>query len=745
MQAFADNTKTTASPAAHLQQGKNDVAAKEHEVLQPFLFFQPKLTVGSVDDPLEKEADTMADKVMRMQMPEPISFSSAKHTVSRKCAECEKEEKLQRKESSNDSTSVAPPIVHEVINSSGGKSLDADTRSFMEPRFNYDFSNVKIHDNDLAAKSASSINALAYTSGNNVVFNSGQYNTNSDSGKRLLAHELTHVVQQGNSVNLKVQRFTQTRTISEPGKNITVERIVIPGECKIIPESRVNSDYGVTAEKSFFSYSNCRGGKSIETAGELNYGEFITNAGNFVSSLLNNTSGTPFNTLLNQTVGSSTLRGNLSFVLRINTFRMELNSQGAASPSGNTEGTVSGLIRYTNGKFGIELQGDTTAIKDALQTGRVSNLKFNTDLGPLEIRFNLTQGKQLGASSDSLTVDGLVSYRPSSTAYGVGVNVQQVDGNTQVIFSFRVNLGGKIPEEKSPDCNTCVCTDPKITYNCWEKLRPQDAPEPAPDPAPKMLPYYFDYANTESRPDWIKQNSETLTQIVELIKERYVVSNIEGYCSPEGEAKLEKPTASGFPGNLILSQQRADRSKEDIKARLRSNASLMSDKQPAGKQALARISASLSANYPTAGLGELFGSTAGGKEVKRPNLFSHLTSTLKSPSGGAVDPLEQANVIGANLPAEVNEAAAIDVDEFRTGGSGKTKLSRDQRLTELYKWLRRSLIYLSPPQKEHKRFDLNLPLDYFGNKIDCTETYKNTFNGVTIPGEELFVNHCEKK
>ncbi len=160
------------------------------------------LPISQPDDASEKEADAVADKVMRMPMPEPISFSSKKNPVSRKCDHCEEEEKqLQKKESSSNSITAAPSIVHEIVNSSSGKSLDAETRSYMEPRFNYDFGNVKIHDNSIAAKSADSINALAYTSGNNIVFNSGQYNTNSDSGKRLLAHELTHVVQQNNLIH----------------------------------------------------------------------------------------------------------------------------------------------------------------------------------------------------------------------------------------------------------------------------------------------------------------------------------------------------------------------------------------------------------------------------------------------------------------------------------------------------------------------------------------------------------------
>jgi peptidoglycan/xylan/chitin deacetylase (PgdA/CDA1 family) len=88
-----------------------------------------------------------------------------------------------------------PSIVSQAL-SSGGDPLDKDSRTSMEQKFGHDFSQVKIHTGELAAQSAFSINALAYTSGNNIVFNDGQYNPGSANGKKLLAHELTHVVQQ---------------------------------------------------------------------------------------------------------------------------------------------------------------------------------------------------------------------------------------------------------------------------------------------------------------------------------------------------------------------------------------------------------------------------------------------------------------------------------------------------------------------------------------------------------------------
>jgi hypothetical protein len=162
---------------------------------------QPKLQINQPGDQYEQEADAMADKVMRMSDNEVAksSYKNSEVTVQRKCAECEKEDeekKIQRKENSSSTRSFVPTIVHDVLNSSSGKSMDNSTRSFMESRFNHDFSNVKIHDNNLAAESAGSINSLAYTFENHIVFNNDRYSPNTESGKRLLAHELTHVIQQ---------------------------------------------------------------------------------------------------------------------------------------------------------------------------------------------------------------------------------------------------------------------------------------------------------------------------------------------------------------------------------------------------------------------------------------------------------------------------------------------------------------------------------------------------------------------
>lgn len=102
---------------------------------------------------------------------------------------------LRRSAANQEEPSSVPPIVHDVLRSPG-KPLDAATRTFFEPRFGYDFSRVRVHADPKAAESARTVNALAYTVGADVVFGEGLYAPGTAGGRRLMAHELTHVVQQ---------------------------------------------------------------------------------------------------------------------------------------------------------------------------------------------------------------------------------------------------------------------------------------------------------------------------------------------------------------------------------------------------------------------------------------------------------------------------------------------------------------------------------------------------------------------
>jgi hypothetical protein len=156
---------------------------------------QAKLTVSDPGDRYEREADRVADQVMRMPASSPCACGGS-------CPRCAAGTAMRSAAPSHSASAPAPasadlPAVVARGRSGGGQALDAATRAFMEPRFGRAFDCVRVHADGAAAESARAIGAEAYTVGNDIVFGAGRYTPHSDDGQRLLAHELTHVVQQG--------------------------------------------------------------------------------------------------------------------------------------------------------------------------------------------------------------------------------------------------------------------------------------------------------------------------------------------------------------------------------------------------------------------------------------------------------------------------------------------------------------------------------------------------------------------
>ena len=171
---------------------------------------QPKLTVGAPNDKYEQEADRVAKQVMQMREPSDVETTPGNPRIQRLCEECEEEirrqpfqeeeELLQAKRNSPNEGRIpghrAQSRIAALRQGAGGASLPAETLRFFEPRFGQDFGDVRVHTDAAAAVTASSINARAYTLGRDIVFGSGQYMPHTSSGRALLAHELTHVLQQ---------------------------------------------------------------------------------------------------------------------------------------------------------------------------------------------------------------------------------------------------------------------------------------------------------------------------------------------------------------------------------------------------------------------------------------------------------------------------------------------------------------------------------------------------------------------
>lgn len=182
------------------------------------------LNISHPNDPAELEADAIADNVM--QMPD---------------------SQIVKKDLATASPTLPPPSSDNAEGSfvnratfSGGRPLDVGTRDFFEARLKSDLSNVRVHTDSTASHSADTINAQAYTFGNNIVFGNGEYSPDTRSGKRLIAHELAHVQQRRNNPSQNVihrqpkpqpQKTTDPKPATQPVKDSIGVNVVVDKDC----------------------------------------------------------------------------------------------------------------------------------------------------------------------------------------------------------------------------------------------------------------------------------------------------------------------------------------------------------------------------------------------------------------------------------------------------------------------------------------------------------------------------------
>lgn len=258
---------------------------------------QAKLKIGQPNDRYEQEADRVAKQVMHMPDPGTSVYSTAQatqkvpNTLQRTCSSCanefnsaeeeqwdttqanlclqcqhqekdviqtklsdgqiqremeeleDEEELLQTKSSSVPTPAVTAEAANGIQSlRGGGRPMSKAERGFFEPRFGADFSHVRLHIDSRAAKTAQAVNARAFTLGQDVVFNSGEYAANASASRKLLAHELTHVMQQSRMNNssitgLQKKSTDHTRpkqTVPSAGSEGKECQVNCPYDCDIV-------------------------------------------------------------------------------------------------------------------------------------------------------------------------------------------------------------------------------------------------------------------------------------------------------------------------------------------------------------------------------------------------------------------------------------------------------------------------------------------------------------------------------
>ena len=239
MKTHTNKPASVAQPAQQVQCKNEPVNNESCLKSNPPALFQAKLSVGAPDDPFEQEADKISHQVMDsyeqvtnvqsklstlglQTLIQPMAVATisrklqkrilrAAYFLQSKCDQCEKEEKehgLNKKSNrlqfDGDGAQVSAQTEARIESQRGsGQAMDPVTQTAMESSFGADFSSVRIHTDSSAVQLSRDLNAHAFTVGNDIFFNEGTYQPHTKGGAGLLAHELTHVVQQGAAVQNK--------------------------------------------------------------------------------------------------------------------------------------------------------------------------------------------------------------------------------------------------------------------------------------------------------------------------------------------------------------------------------------------------------------------------------------------------------------------------------------------------------------------------------------------------------------
>jgi hypothetical protein len=460
---------------------------------------------------------------------------------------------LQRSATDHAAVSRVPPIVHEVLQSPG-RPLDPATRAFMEPRFGHDFSQVRVHTDEQAARAAAAIDASAFTLGSSIWFGQGMYRPETAYGRRLLAHELTHAIQQrnrpeahgglrvaaaGDSAEVRAERAAEAVLAGESMPHVGTSGPVISRAPKVSPVPSDPSQRLVDLDDG----SRYRVKRTVDLEQDTKTLPGEEPGPKLVPKIDKN------NVWLQVNWCSTAKGGHIHGEVKVGT-DLPAAAQTVLKDLGND------IKNGTDPRQAIR----KAEIKPFASVHIAQSKRFSVDIsgGPTIELFGggVTGGK------------GKASMKIGNVEVSAEVQVTPGPGrpDVRVIGGVTIPLGGV---EKVTCKQTLVV--PKISYQC-EKIVPEHE-EPKTFPVTRRQTHYFYYEY--AKPDFARrgrtagldtQGKAGLKQA--LLNDGYRIERIEGFASPEGPVGPQERPASrpkGFVGNYVLSKDRAKVAEDWVK------------------------------------------------------------------------------------------------------------------------------------------------------------------------------------
>lgn len=595
---------------------------------------------------------------------------------------------------------LAPPIVHEVLRSTG-RPLDPAARTRLEPRFGHNFGGVRVHNDARAAESAQAVGALAYTVGRDIVFGAGQYAPGTAAGQRLLAHELAHVVQQrsaGPSVQpqlrigavhdaaeVEAERMAtqavgehgaaplhmatapgapvlrrapttpqgvgegQRRKVTLPTQKRGADQVRVhvlrwfePCPCRQVSDTRSGIFYNPDLDNLAIAYRRCRGGKTLDV-----YSQLQSNATAFLQG------GAP-------PTGTTRVGIDINVVGRNVGGRVVIEALGTNESGAGVGGHAQVVFQGGSWRVFLEPQfirrlqdlggGQTPNELQLSLGGQIGNVTAKVDLNDL-----LDPGLRRGKGTICIPA-GPVNICPSL----------EVGGGRGVTPGIDINvpLGG--PEVRQERCTQCFCPAPVRKYQCIEDVLPREEkkPELVPQGRHKDYRVYFRLNRTTPSEDagLRAQSDANLAELASRVRtaEHASLDFIHGYASPEAGERER---------NDELSQERAKRMKELVQEQVGAGASLpepMGGGELLGRRPTASPSSRLGDIITANGFrsAEDLSVILRGEEIPNKELAGHFISLFKA----LPDRADRLAVFGLNEDDPIAEQVLAAVDQFVRGG-----------------------------------------------------------------------------
>jgi hypothetical protein len=364
----------------------------------PVIKVQAKLTVSTPSDPLEEDADRMANRVLAMRAPEPDALAKDGDQSTGTSIDSGRPE-IQ----SSGESKVA------TVLGSGGEPLDTGSRRYMQSRFAHDFSNVRVHTGDAASRSAGSINANAYTLGHDIVFGANKYAPGTTEGDRLLAHELTHVVQQ-NQVGSSAEQSSPAAKLSGVIFRQPATTAAAPSQANTIEFPDVDTDKASDEAATAQAEANRRAAQKNAPVFQINNVEDRTSAQEAINLLKK-----------------------VEPMLRLGA-QQALNKGKTVLNPGNTEkDDFEGYLKDNNLALGAleGYQGSAQTQAVALSTFQLLHQQTIAEFGRLDGKMKALLGSSLAAPDDNRAADRMGKEDAQALAAGGDLTKQLEEAKTR--------------------------------------------------------------------------------------------------------------------------------------------------------------------------------------------------------------------------------------------------------------------------------------------------------------------------